>query len=195
MRASIERYVDRVLREADLAPRDARRVRAELLDHLDCLADVADESFRSLSEEEVMAMLEKEFGDASELGRAIARAKGRLRTYIKKRGRGVLIALAVAFSLALFVRWQMAEVFRMAGDSMGPIVPAGSWFMVNKWSALAPGDLVVCRGDDGRNLVAKIEQETDATITLSRERHGDAGPWPRTVPKDRVIGRVWLVAR
>lgn len=190
----VERYLDRVLAAADLAARDARAVREELAGHLADLADAARQ--HGLTPEETYAMVEREFGDAADVGREIARAKGRFRTYLKKQALRVPIAVAVAVGLALLVRSQVAEVFAVEGASMAPAVPADSRVMVNKWASVSAGDVVVFRDAD-RSYVAQVDRLDAASAVLTKlnvspER---AAEWPKTVDRDRVVGRVWLVSR
>lgn len=199
MHPALERYLDRVLACADLAPRDTRAVREEIATHLAFLGHAHVVAGRT--DQEIETMLESEFGDPEELGRAIASAKGRFRTYVKKRARGTLVSLGAALVLAFVIRAQVAEVFRMRSDDMAPVVPNGALVLVNKWAGVEGGDVVVCRGDDGRAYVARVEHVGASSLTVTREcsaateTASTAGAWPRSVGRDGVIGRVWLVAR
>jgi hypothetical protein len=82
---NIEAYVNKVLECADLAPSDEKRVRAELRDHI--LEMIDNGKHIGISETEVMQMVTKEFGTPEELGKMIAKAKGRFFTYLKKQAR------------------------------------------------------------------------------------------------------------
>src|SRR5438874_2471687 len=109
MRDAIEEYLDQVMEHASLAKRDQARVRAELKDHL---AELATEARKhSSTQEEVTAMLENDFGKPEVVGKGISNAKGRVRTYLKKLGKGLLIAVAALVVLNFSIRWAIAEPF------------------------------------------------------------------------------------
>src|SRR5439155_15117728 len=101
MRDAIEEYLDQVMAHASLARRDQARVRAELKDHLSELAAAARK--HSSTQEEITAMLENEFGKPEVVGKGISNAKGRARTYLKKLGRGLLIAVAACLVLSFSI--------------------------------------------------------------------------------------------
>jgi len=82
---SVEPYIDRIMEIANLARKDEKRVRSELKSHMQELLNAADKS--NLTESEAMNMIKKEFGNAEELGKLIARARGKFRTYLKKQAR------------------------------------------------------------------------------------------------------------
>ncbi len=193
MRPCVERYVARVLGAAALAPRDARDVRAELAAHLE---ELLAEHAAGADEEEALTMLTQEFGEPERLGAEIARGKGRARTWWKKQLRRAPAALAVAVGLMFLVRSQVAEAYHVVGASMDPAVPAGAWVIVEKLSAPAPGDVVIYRDDDGHAIVARADAVDGDRATVSK-----LGPvpepetWPRTLGRERIVGRVWLVRR
>src|SRR4030042_207824 len=127
---NLEEYLNKIMEVADLAPRDARRVRNELQSHLRELLDVGHN--RDLPESEVMSMVEKEFGSPEELGTMIARAKGRFRTYLKKQARRLPLTLAAAVGLAFAIKATAFEAFRVTTDALSPRVPASYRVLVNK---------------------------------------------------------------
>jgi hypothetical protein len=93
----IEAYIDRIMSVADLAPRDALRVRGEISEHLY-------HSYRAAlpfsdSEREAASRAMERFGDPAALGKMIASARGRLRTFMKKNG--AIISLAAAALICL----------------------------------------------------------------------------------------------
>jgi hypothetical protein len=190
----VDRYLDRVLAAAGLSWRDERAVREELEGHLADLADAA--RLHGLTPEETYEMVEREFGNAEEVGSEIARAKGRFRTYLKKQALRVPIALAVAVGVALVIRWQVAEVYHVPTASMAPAIPADAKVVVNKWADVGQGDLVVFRDDD-RSYVARVDRLDDASAVLTKLNVDSdlSAEWPKTVERDRVVGRVWLVSR
>ena len=55
---NVEQYIDRVMEIADLARKDAKRVRGELESHVQELLNAGQES--GLKESEVMEMIDKE---------------------------------------------------------------------------------------------------------------------------------------
>lgn len=190
-----------MLAAARLTDADAAAVHEEIGAHV---AEFLEERSRTAagdgparSDEEVHAMIEEEFGSAHEIGRGIARGKGRLRTWLRRRGRAASVAAAVAVVLALGVRAYAAEAFRVVGPSMEPAVPAGAWVLVAKLAGADAGDLVVFRDDDGRNVVARVEAVEGAALRVAKLNRSDDRPgvWPRTIPRARVVGRVWLVGR
>ena len=74
MRDAIEEYLDRVMAHASLARRDQARVRAELKDHLAELA--AEARKHSSTQEEIVAMLESEFGKPEVVGKGSPKPRG-----------------------------------------------------------------------------------------------------------------------
>ena len=146
MRDPIARYLEDVLCYADLAAGDERNVRAELSEHLHELAAPADSS----NPTEVYAMLNDQFGTPKRVGRGIAAAKGRLRTYFKKTVRKLPLRVGVALVLAIAVRQCVAQEFYVPGNSVAPVVPQGSRVFVYKLAkSFNPGDVVVYRFDAG----------------------------------------------
>jgi hypothetical protein len=192
---AVERYLDDVLRAAELTPGDECAVREELATHLDFLE--AGVVGGAATDEEVYAMVEEQFGAPDEVGGAIARAKGRFRTYLKKEARRVPLQIAVALCIVLVIKWQWVEVFRVPGDSMAPVIPAGAHVLVNKWDDVSTGDLVVFRDDDDRNIVARVDRLDASAATVSKTdlATNASGEWPRTLGRERLVGRVWFVRR
>jgi len=176
--------MDRIMREADLAPRDEKRVRRELGDHLRDLMQsrVAPE----ISNEELAMTIEREFGDAEELGRRIARAKGRFRTYLKKEARKLPVAVAVAVVLAIAIRLVWVTPFRAVNNVLAPAVSKGDLLLVNKLSAdYRQHDIVVFREPD-RAVIGIVKEVGSDEIVVDRRAEGD-----RRVPRDMMVGRVF----
>lgn len=119
MRDPVEKYLENVLCYADLVPGDERSVRAELAEHLHLMAVESPAN----NPKEIYAMLNEQFGNEKRLGRAIAAAKGRVRTYFKKRRRRLPIQIGVALVLAFAVRFAVAQSFYVTGDGASPMVP------------------------------------------------------------------------
>lgn len=194
MHPSVEAYVAAVLRAASLAPRDAARVMDELLSHLDAFDRVARE--RKLSDQEVTDMLDREFGNAQELGGMIADAKGRFRTYLKKEARKLPYTVAAAVVIALLIRWQAVESFRATGASMSPAIEEGHRFLVNKlayrFGAPAEGDLVVFRDGD-RAVVSRVDAVRGDEVRVAKLSPPGSGE--RTLAAGDLLGRVCLVGR
>lgn len=183
----LERYLDRVMARASLAPADAQIVRGELRDHLRDLLD----DHPAIQPSEVFAMLEREFGNPDEIGRQIGRSKGRLRMLVKTRGRRFAVRLAVALLVLFSVRWAVAEEFYIASGSLAPVVPQGSRCLVYKLATrYQPGDVVVYRAG-GNHFVASVVA-VDASGALRVHRNN--GP-ELTVPLTDVVGRVVLNTR
>lgn len=185
----IEGYVDRVLAIARLASRDERRVRAELDDHLREIAETRE--MKNLTLEEISMKLEKEFGDPEELGQAIARAKGKFRTYLKKEARKAPITIAVALVLGFGLRAVAVESFRARGDELPAGIESGTWMMVNKLHReYQPNDIVVCEVDETVKVyVVREAGLADERIVLEK------GGRVLTVSNDDIRGRVFLQTR
>jgi hypothetical protein len=180
---NLDEYVDRILDVADLAPRDARRVRSELQSHLRELLDIGNR--RDLSESEVMNMVEKEFGSPEELGTMIAKAKGRFRTYLKKQTRRLPLTLAVAVVLALAIRATALEAFRVTTDAVSPRVPASSRVLVNKLSRrVDANDVIVFRLDRERKMGIVKQIAPDHGVVVRRNGELDI-----VVRPDQVVGK------
>lgn len=193
MHPAVERYLDRVLAAARLAPFDERAVREELASHLHFLESAAAE--RGLTDEEIVTMLDNDFGTPDDLGDEIARARGRFRTWLKTRARRTALTAAAAVVLALVIRWQVAEVFTMANGSMDPAAPQGAWLLVNKWASPDTGDLLVFRDASGRASVARADVVNGDRVTVSKLAPSAGDAETHDVGRDEVIGRVWLVSR
>jgi hypothetical protein len=191
MRDAIDQYLDEVLGFASLARDDERRVRAELKDHLEELATVARQT--SSTQKEILAMLNSEFGKPGVVGRAIASARGRLRTYVKKQRTRLPVGLAVALVVAFSIRWAVAEEFRAATSAVAPNVPEGSRMLVYKLaSAFHPGDVIVFRSPDGIAMLGVVRSESEDRSALTVGRNGEAD---RNVAHASVVGRVVLNTR
>src|SRR4051812_27484911 len=139
MRDAIEEFLDRVMAHVSLPRREQARVRAELKDHL---AELAAEARKHSSiQEEIIAMLEREFGKPEVVGKMISNAKGPVRTYLKKLRRGLPIAVAVCVVLVLSIRLAIAEPFYVPGKGGEPLIRQGSRILVYKLaSAFRAGD-------------------------------------------------------
>jgi len=184
MRDAIEEYLDQVMAHASLAPGDQNRVRAELKDHLAELA--AEARKHSSTQEEITAMLESEFGKPEVVGQGISNAKGRVRTWLKKRKRSLLIAVAACLVLNFSIRWAIAEPFYGPGKGAEPSIPQGSRILVYKLaSTFRAGDVVAFRNLEGVVLLAIVKTDQGGVLTVSRNGEAD-----REVPHARVIGRV-----
>jgi hypothetical protein len=183
----LDGYLDEVMTHAGLAPADARRVRGELKEHLQQIVATT----TNLSDQEVITMLKNEFGEPTEIGNAIASAKGRFRTYLKKRRR-FPIQLAIALIVALSVRYAVAEAFYVPSSAAAPQIPQGSRCIVYKLaSTFRPGDVIVFRGPDGHAQLAVVRDATDpAALLVTRSAESD-----QHIARSRVIGRVVLNTR
>lgn len=190
---AIEIYLDRVMRHARLAPLDERRVRSELRDHLHELA--AARAADCQETKEILAMLEEEFGDPKSVGDSIASAKGKFRTYLKRKATKVAVAAAVLLVLGLGIRASVAEVFRVPGNSVSPILVPGSRCVVYKLaSQYQPQDVIVYKPAENPRLryVAIVKESDPATGNLRVTRNGGV---ELLVPRDAVVGRVFLSTR
>jgi hypothetical protein len=185
MRDAIEEYLEQVMAHASLAPGDQARVRAELKDHLAELAAGGGRRNNSTTQEEIMAMLESEFGKPEVVGKAIAKAKGHDRTHLKKLRKVVSITLAAGLVL-LSIRWAVAQPFYVPGKGAEPLIPQGSRVLVYKLaSVFRAGDVVAFRNLEGEILLAIVKTDQGGVLTVSRNGEAD-----REVPHARVIGRV-----
>jgi hypothetical protein len=186
MHDAVEQYLDEVLAYASLARGDERRVREELRDHLEELATTAREN--NATQEEVCTMLQNEFGKPEAIGNAIARAKGRFRTYLKKQKRRLPITLAVVFILVLLLELTVIRVFRAATDAVAPNIPLGSRMLVYKLaSAFRPGDVVAFRSAEGKTRLGVVQTVDDGDGSLKVMRNGEP---EQIVGRGKVIGRV-----
>ncbi|HEX4794232.1 MAG TPA: S26 family signal peptidase [Humisphaera sp.] len=190
---AIAQYLDQVMRHARLAPADARAVRAELDDHLQQLA--ADRAADIHSPTEMLAMLNQEFGDPKEVGNSIARSKGQLRTWLKKKARRLVIAAAALVMVGLLVRATVAEAFIVGGDGIAPILTRGSRIIVYKLAnSYSPQDIIAYQPVDqpGLRLLAIVKQIDPATGDLRVTRNNGV---ELTVPRTAIVGRVVLSTR
>jgi hypothetical protein len=191
MRDPIAKYLDDVLCYADLTAADERNVRAELSEHLNELAAPAESS----NPIEVYAMLKDQFGTPKRVGRGIAAAKGRLRTYFKKMARKLPLRVGIALVVAFAVRYAVAQAFYVPGDSVSPIIPRGSGILVYKLAkSFNPGDVVVYQLANHEYRVGIIVHESHDGGWLIEKNNGSAKE--RTdVARQDIVGRVFLNTR
>ena len=95
----IEKYLDKIMDAAGLAPGDARRVRCELRAHI--IEALAAANSRSLPEKDAIEQVMRDFGEPRRLGGMIACAKGRFRTFIKKHAAVLSVTAAAAIVICL----------------------------------------------------------------------------------------------
>jgi hypothetical protein len=184
----LEDYLNRIMEIADLAPRDARRVRNELRSHLQELLDAGNS--QHLSESEVMEMVENRFGSPEELGTMIARAKGRFRTYLKKQARQLPLALAVALVLALTIRATAVTAVRVGTDALSPRVPANSRLLVNRLNKhVDVNDVVVFQPGKGYRIaiVSQVDPQRGGIIIHTNDLPDSF------VPSDQIVGKAMFV--
>jgi hypothetical protein len=184
----VEDYLDRIMEIADLAPRDAGRVRSELQSHLRELLDAGNR--HRLSESEVANMVEKEFGSPEELGAMIAKARGRFRTYLKKQARRLPVTLAAAVVLALALKVTALEAVRVTTDTLSPRVPVNSRLLINKLSRhVDANDVIVFRLDEGYKIgiVGQADPQRRGVVV---RRAGDPDTFVRT---DQIIGKAFFL--
>jgi len=188
---SIENYLEDVLCYADLAAGDERSVRAELAEHLHTMVEASPTS----NPKEIYAMLSEEFGKPKIVGRAIAAAKGRIRTYFKKRRRKLPLQVGIALLLAFAVRFAVAQEFRVGGDGVAPLVPSGSRILVYKLAnTFNPGDVVVYRVNQGEYRLGIIQHATGSgRCVVERRNRGVKATLELTT--DQIVGRVFLNTR
>ncbi len=181
---SLEEYLDRIMEIADLAPRDAKRVRSELQVHLGELLDAGIRE--GLSESEVMTMVRREFGSPQQLGAMIAKARGRFRTYLKKQARRLPLTLAAALVLALAIRATAFAAFRVTNDAASPRVPACSRVLVNKLSRHPDvNDVVVFRVEEGYRVgIVTRTQANGEDIVVHRNGEPDV-----VLPGGQIVGK------
>jgi len=185
---NVEQYINRVMEIADLTRKDEKRVRSELESHLYEMLNAGEKS--GLTESEVMTMVEKEFGKAEELGKMIARARGKFRTYLKKQARRLPIIIAAAVILAFAVKAVAFEAFRVTTDAISPRAPKGSRVLVNKLTHnFKVNDVIIFRGDKCAivGIVKEIDKDRDGVI-VSRKNEEDV-----FVPEDKVVGKAFFL--
>jgi hypothetical protein len=191
MRDPIEKYLEDVICYADLVSADERSVRAELSEHLHSLV----ENSQASDPKEIYAMLKDQFGNPKKVGLNIAAAKGRLRTYFKKRVRKLPLQLAIALVLAFAVRYSVAQTFYVSGDGAAPMIPRGSRVLVYKLAhSFNPDDVVVYRNTSGEFLLGTILRESHSNGWIVARYTGSQRE-VHEVPRERIVGRVFLNTR
>jgi hypothetical protein len=196
-RDPIEKYLEDVLCYADLAPEDERTVSAELNEHLHALIESTPlpNPKENYTPKEIYTMLKDQFGLPKKVGRGIAIAKGRVRTYFKKQWRKLPWKVAIAFALAFVVRLTVAQAFYVSGDGVAPLIPRGSRVLVYKLAnSFAPGDVVVYRNSQNENLLGKVVRETDTGGWIV-QRYSGANCVTLEITKSQIVGRVFLNTR
>lgn len=185
---TVERYIYRIMEIADLTRKDEKRVRGELEVHLQEMLNAGKKS--GLTESEVMTMVEKEFGNPEELGKMIAKAKGKFRTYLKKKARKLPICIVAAVVIAFTVKAVAFEAFRVATDAVSPIAPKGSKVLVNKLTNnFKVNDVIVFRQDKQAmvGIVRQIDNNRGGAIVSRKDREDIF------VAKDKIIGKAFFL--
>ena len=185
---NVEQYIDRIMEIADLTRKDKKRVRSELESHMQELLNAGENS--GLTESEVMNMIEKEFGNPEKLGQMIAKARGKFRTYLKKKARRLPISIAVAIVLAFAVRAVAFEAFVVTTDAVSSVVPKSSRILVNKLTSNFEKDDVIVFRFDKRAIVGIIKEIDRARsgVIVSRKNQEDA-----FVPRDKIVGKAFFL--
>jgi hypothetical protein len=188
MRDPVQAFIEDVICYADLAPADERNVRAELAEHLHVLTSMSHIS----DPKEIYAMLKDQFGNPRINSRAIAAAKGRVRTYFKKLRRKLPWQIAVVLVLAFVVRHSIAQAFYVTGDSVSPMVPRGSRVLVYKLAdSFNPGDVIVYRHSPSQCWMGVIvNQRPDGQWVVRR-----GADETFVMPREQIVGRVFLNTR
>jgi hypothetical protein len=187
MRDPIEKYLEDVLCYADLAAADEPSVRAELSEHIHLLVD----SYQNSTPTEIYAMLKEQFGAPKRVGRAIAAAKGRMRTWFKKRVRKLPLKVGIALVLVFSIRYAVAQPFYVSGNGAAPMIPRGSRILVYKLArSFSPGDIVVFKIANGEYRVGSIVSKDTADGWLI-ERNKQV----QDIAHENIVGRVFLNTR
>ena len=184
---NVERYIDQIIEIADLTRKDEKRVRSELESHMQELLNDGEKS--SLTESEVMNMIEKEFGSPEELGKMIAKARGKFRTYLKKEARKLPISIAAAIVIAFAVQAVAFEAFKVTTDAVSPVVPKSSRVLVNKLASnFETNDVIIFRSDTRKmvGIIKEIDGDRGGVI-VSRKNQEDT-----FVPRDKMIGKAFF---
>jgi hypothetical protein len=173
---------------ADLTRKDEKRVRSELESHMQELLSAGEKS--GLTESEVMSMIEKEFGKPEELGKMIAKARGKFRTYLKKQARGLLITIVVAIILAFILKASFIEEFRITSDALSPRVPKSSRVMINKLTKnFRPGDIIIFKSDN-YNMLGIVKEITEDKNNLIITRNNEED---KVVAINKIKGKAFLL--
>ena len=184
---NVERYIDQIIEIADLTRKDEKRVRSELESHMQELLNAGEKS--GLTESEVMNMVEKEFGNPENLGKMIARARGKFRTYLKKEARKLPISIVVALIIAFAVQAVAFEAFKVTTDAVSPVVPKSSRVLVNKLTSnFETNDVIIFRSDERAmvGIIKEIDGDKNGVI-VSRKNQEDT-----FVPRDKMIGKAFF---
>ena len=185
---NVEQYIDRIMEIADLTRKDEKRVRSELESHIQELLNAGEDS--GLTESEVLEMIEKEFGNPEELGKTIAKARGKFRTYLKKKTRKTLISIAVALVIALAVKAVAFEAFRVTSDVASPVVPNGSRVLVNKFTGdFKVDDVIVFRPEKQAmvGIIKTIDSDRDGVFVIRKNQED------LFVSKDKIVGKAFIL--
>jgi hypothetical protein len=188
---AVDDYLNQVLWSASLCRGDDRRVRGELLEHLHELTVMTEG--KTFTQPEILAMLHAEFGNPEAVGEAIAAAKGRFRTYLKKQRRRLPMHVAIGLVLGFSIRCAVAESFYAADDAVAPMVPKGSRMLVYKLgSTYKSEDIVVFLGTDGVPETGIVKAVADNSDQIKVARNGFSD---KSITRSSVIGRVVLNTR
>lgn len=181
----VEGYIDRIMFEASLVSWDDKRVRRELEEHLQEIVEV--QKRNEIPTEEMMMKVEQEFGNPEELGKAIARAKGAFRTYLKKefRPRNLILAVVIALSLRAVV----VQSFVAKGEFLPEGIEQGNFVLVNKLAnTFELNDVVVCK-EDGAFILYGVKSAEADRITVVKPNA------EKVIDKESIVGKIFLQTR
>ena len=118
----------------------------------------------------------------------IARAKGRFRTYLKKRVRRALLCVVISLALALVIRTTTLQVFHLVTNAVTPVVPKGARVVVNKLTKdFVIGDIIIYK-EGKRNIVGQAKNvDVDGKILVSSKVRED-----KLVNKEAIVGRAFF---
>lgn len=184
----VEQYINRIMETADLAGRDKKRVRGELESHIQELFRAGEHS--GLTEMEAMNMIENEFGNPEKMGKMIAAAKGKFRTYLKKQTRKVPVTVAAALVIAFTVRALAFEAFVVTSDAVSPLIPNNSRVLVNKLSTdFETNDVIFFRSDREAKvgIIENIDKSRGGFIVSRNDEENTF------VPSDKIVGKALFI--
>ncbi|OAI57222.1 hypothetical protein AYO49_02480 [Verrucomicrobiaceae bacterium SCGC AG-212-N21] len=118
------------------------------------------------------------------------RRDGTIHRASRSLGHKLVIAVLLAFAIAVPIRQFVLQPFKLEGDSASPELPRGSWVVVWKLvKSFNTGDFIVY-DQDGLPFAGRVQRLIGQGIVVHRNNTGE-----HVVPWNKVIGKIIMQTR
>ncbi len=133
-------------------------------------------------------MVNKEFGNPEELGKMIAKAKGKFRTCLKKQTWNVPVSIVIAVVIAFTLKAFALEACVLSSNSIEPVAPQHSRILFNKLTDnYQIGDVVLYKEGDKKvvGIVRSLDHDNDNIVVWMNK----PDYLEKTVMRDMMLGK------